>query len=235
MSTPESLPARPLDSGSQRLEFFSDAILAIAITLLVIEIHVPTVPGGELGRALRHLWPSYLAYALSFCTIGLVWLAHHGMFRRIKEVDRPLLLINLVLMLFVAFLPFSTAVLAQYSWNGTLGASISVMLYSLNMIAIGVAFTGLWLYLAYHRHLFVDPVTRRAVLSSARRSAVVPMAYAVTTGLAFVNTTVCYVIWGITTCYIALGPATRRLAVWSSPSPSVTPPTPTTRAPDTPI
>jgi uncharacterized membrane protein len=211
------LPARPFDSGSQRLEFFSDAILAIAITLLVFNIRVhPRHPSG-LAHALGQLWPSYLAYALSFCTIGLVWISHHSMFRRIGAVDRPLLMINLSLMAFVAFLPFPTGVLAQYARLGGSPQEYSTMLYALTMTAIGVSFLGLWVYLRSHPHLFLGPVETSSLTRSIRISAVIPVAWAATAALAFVLPDACYVIWFLITVYIGLGPATRRIPVWSPP------------------
>ncbi len=210
-----NIPARASDGGSERLEFFSDAIMAIAITLLVIEIPKPNTHHRSLLGALGHLWPSYVAYVLSFCTIGLIWVAHHSLFRRIGDVDRQLLLLNLGLMLFVAFLPFSTSVLAQYSWTSHANSSSSVELYSCNMLAIGLAFLALWGYLASHRDLFIGKVEKGSLRSSIRRSMLVPGAYAVTCALAYVNTTVCYAIWGATTIYIAFGPATRKIPVWA--------------------
>lgn len=216
-----TIPERSSDGGSARLEFFSDAILAIAITLLVISIHIPSVPAQHraqwhLGHELLQLWPSYMAYVLSFCTIGLIWVAHHSLFRRIGDVDRPLLLINLALMMCVAFLPFSTAVLAGFSWKANVNSSVAVELYSLNMLAIGIAFLGLWLYLAGHRSLFLGQIERGSLNSSIRRSMIVPAAYVVTCALAYVSTVACYAIWLATTIYIAFGPATRKIPVWSS-------------------
>lgn len=215
--TPKRDIERASDGGSERLEYFSDAIMAIAITLLVIEIKVPDVAPDKLAHALWHLWPSYIAYALSFCTIGLVWVSHHSLFRRIANVDRPLLLLNLCLIAFVAFLPFSTAVLANYSWGESSGASISVMLYSLNMLLIGLAFLALWVYLYRHIAMFVAGVSAESVRNSIVRSTLVPLAYLVSMGLAFVNTKICYAIWLATTIYIAFGPATRRLSTWNQP------------------
>ena len=124
-------------------------------------------------------------------------------------MDRPLLLLNLCLIAFVAFLPFSTAVLANYSWGESSGASISVMLYSLNMLLIGLAFLALWVYLYRHIAMFVAGVTTASVRNSIVRSTVVPLAYLASMGLAFVNTKICYAIWFATTIYIAFGPATR--------------------------
>ena len=214
------IPARTSDGGSERLEFFSDAIMAIAITLLVINIPVPkssepAMATGGLTHFLLHQWPSYVAYVLSFCTIGLIWVAHHSLFRRIGDVDRQLLLLNLALMMFVAFLPFSTGVLAGFSWNNTANSPASLEIYSLNMLAIGLAFLLLWLYLANHRGLFLGSVQPGSLNSSIRRSLVPPLAYVTTCLLAFVSAGACYAIWALTTLYIAFGPATRKIPVWT--------------------
>ncbi len=210
------LPERSPDGGSERLEAFSDAILAIAITLLVIGIRIPNTRGTLLGAALRHLWPSYLAYVLSFCTIGFVWVSHHSMFRRVRDVDRPLLILNLALMMFVAFLPFSTAVLARYSWGSSgAGASTAAELYSLNMLLIGLAFTSLWIYLYFHESLFVGEVKRGALSRTILRSTPPSISYALTAVLAYVNVAACYVIWVLATLYVAFGPAARKIPAWT--------------------
>jgi uncharacterized membrane protein len=96
---------------TNRLEAFSDGVFAIAITLLVLEIKVPP-PGTALGAELLHLWPSYLAYVVSFLVIGAIWLNHHAMFQHIVRVDGMLLLFNILHLMPIAFLPFPTAVLA---------------------------------------------------------------------------------------------------------------------------
>jgi uncharacterized membrane protein len=212
------LPERSSDGGSQRLEAFSDAILAIAITLLVIEIRIPATSGGHLGAALRHLWPSYLAYGLSFTTIGFVWVAHHSMFRRIRDVDRMLLILNLGLMLCVGFLPFSTAVLARYSFTESSGAAPAAELYSINMLVIGLAFMSMWVYLSFHLSLFIGDVDKRTIQHTIARAAPPPLIYALTAALSFVNAKVCYVLWLLATIYVAVGPAARRIPVWVEPS-----------------
>jgi uncharacterized membrane protein len=212
------VPERSFDGGSARLEAFSDAILAIAITLLVIEIRVPVTSGEHLGAALRHLWPSYLAYGLSFTTIGFVWVAHHAMFRRIRDVDRMLLILNLGLMLCVAFLPFSTAVLARYSFAESSGAAPAAELYSINMLVIGLAFMSLWVYLSFHLALFVGDVDKRTIQHTILRALPPPILYGLTAALSFVNAKVCYVLWVIATLYVAVGPAARKIPVWSDPS-----------------
>jgi uncharacterized membrane protein len=98
---------------STRVEAFSDAVFAIAITLLVLEIHIDPSAYDELRHALLHEWPAYLAYVTSFLTVGSVWIAHHNLYARLRYVDPILLRINLLLLLATAFLPFPTGVLAQ--------------------------------------------------------------------------------------------------------------------------
>src|SRR5262252_2899732 len=111
-------PAESIDPQDRllptgRLEAFSDGVFAIAITLLVIELHVPT--GHEaLVQGLEHEWPRYLGYFVSFAFIGGVWIAHSNMTRFLKAADPELMRLNLVLLLFVSFLPFTTAIAATH-------------------------------------------------------------------------------------------------------------------------
>ena len=104
------------ESGTARLEMFSDGVFAIAATLLVLELAVNTDPGApSLGYQLLHqLWPSYLAYATSFLTIGIIWINHHHVMETIVRVDRTFLFINTLLLLVVAFIPFPTRLVAHY-------------------------------------------------------------------------------------------------------------------------
>jgi uncharacterized membrane protein len=102
-----------------RLEAFSDGVFAIAITLLVIELHVPA--GNEvLVGGLEHEWPRYLGYFVSFAFIGGVWIAHSNMTRFLKAADPDLMRLNLVLLLFVSFLPFTTAIAATHLFASNL-------------------------------------------------------------------------------------------------------------------
>ena len=89
-----------------RLEAFSDGVFAIAITLLVLDIHMPD-PGttADLAQQLGSQWPSYVAYGVSFLTIGIIWINHHAMLRRIKTIDHEILILNLLLLLCVGLLP----------------------------------------------------------------------------------------------------------------------------------
>jgi uncharacterized membrane protein len=99
--------------SSSRLEAFSDGVISIAATLLVLEIAVPESGFDDLWQAIGDQWPSYLAYTTSFFTIGALWTAHHGLFRRLESADARMLHLNLLLLWVVAFLPFPTKLAAE--------------------------------------------------------------------------------------------------------------------------
>lgn len=127
--------------STDRLETFSDGVFAIAITLLVLEIEVPRGE-GSLGRELLELWPSYLAYATSFITIGIIWVNHHFQFERTVSVNRPLLYMNLFLLMVVAFIPFPTAVLAEHLRSGD-DESVAAAFYAGVLLLMSLGFKGL--------------------------------------------------------------------------------------------
>jgi uncharacterized membrane protein len=130
----------------ERLEAFSDGVLAIAITLLVLEIRVPgadeLADPNTLVAALWGLWPSYLGYLISFVTIGIIWANHHNLFRIVDRVSHGLILANLLLLLTVGFLPFPTALLA--ATLGTPSAQVGVLVYAGTFVMVAVAFNVLW-------------------------------------------------------------------------------------------
>src|SRR5258706_2511001 len=106
------------DTATARLEPFSDGVFSIAITLLILEIKVPSTAeiagSGGLWTALAGRWPSYVGYLLSFLIIGIMWANHHALFAYIRRVDRRFIFANLLLLLTLGFLPFPTALLAEH-------------------------------------------------------------------------------------------------------------------------
>jgi uncharacterized membrane protein len=116
--------------STNRMEAFSDGVFAIAITLLVLEIHVPEPGAGEsLGRELLAQWPSYAAFVVPFLTIGVIWINHHAMVRRLRVTDHSILIWNLLLLMTVSALPFTTALMAAYLKQGE-GESLAAAVYS---------------------------------------------------------------------------------------------------------
>ncbi len=130
---------------TSRLEAFSDGVLAIAITLLVLEIKIPSRQAGDLGQALLHQWPAYLAYLVSFLTIGIIWVNHHAMFTHIGRADRPLHFLNLGLLMSIAFIPFPTAVVAEFVERSH-DQRPAAVLYGATLTLAAIFFNALWQY-----------------------------------------------------------------------------------------
>ena len=175
------------DSDTGRIETFSDGVFAIAITLLIIEIGVPHVEVTEsLFERLIHLWPSYLGYAISFLVIGIVWANHHNRFRLISRSDHVLLFLNVLFLMCVAFLPFPTALLAEYIREEEHRIT-AVAVYSGTLAITAVFFTLLWLYAAGNYRLVdrsLDPSLLRAM---TRRYVLGMFLYILAFALAFVS------------------------------------------------
>lgn len=180
-------------SDTARLEAFSDGVFAIAITLLVLEIRVPYPDATEHGQALllalRRLWPSYLGYALSFVTIGIMWANHHSMFHYIRRADRYFVLIHVMFLMCISFLPFPTALLAAYLPEPD-GRTLAVAVYSGTLVLIALAYNAVWWYAVIDDRLLAPDVDRDAVRTISSRYALGPIAYGVSLSLAFVN------VWG---------------------------------------
>ena len=135
--------------STSRLEAFSDGVIAIAITLLVLEIHVPEVGGSEsLGHALADQWPSYAAYVVSFLTIGIIWINHHAMIARVARANHSLLVLNLLLLMTVAILPFTTALVADYLRESE-GEKLAAAIYGGSLLLMGLAFFAMQVYVLY--------------------------------------------------------------------------------------
>ena len=169
--------------GLERIVFFSDAIFAIAITLLALEIRLPgTGAGGAVTwEALGALWPKYLSYGISFVTIGGFWISHHRKFRLIRRYDNRLMWLNLLALAVVAFLPFPTALLGEYG-----DETPATVFYAGMVILTGLLFLAVWLYATHDRRL-VDPALDAGVIRHGLVRALIPIVFfAVSIPLAFV-------------------------------------------------
>ena len=124
-----------------RLEAFSDGVFAVAITLLALNLAVPGPGHGALLSLLGSHWPAFVAYVISFFTIGIIWVNHHALVRNIAVVDRTLLFLNLLLLLFVVAIPFATATMADYLTGGGQNAHVATALFAAVFEGMSLGFT----------------------------------------------------------------------------------------------
>ena len=182
--------------GLERLIFFSDAVFAIAITLLALEIRLPgtedVLTDDQLLAQLLNLWPRYLAYVISFLVIGTFWLAHHRRFRYIRRYDRRLLWINLLLLMCIAFIPFPTGVISEH-----IGRTATIF-YALTMIVTGLLSGAVWWYAAWRDRL-IDPALDRQQRHYERLAPlVIPGIFLLSIGLAFIDAQLAKFSWSLT-------------------------------------
>jgi uncharacterized membrane protein len=145
-----------------RTEAFSDGVFAIAITLLVLDIGIPASEFDDLWSAIFHEWPAYLGYATSFLTIGGIWLAHHGVFRRLRYANNPVMRINLLLLMAVSFLPYPTRLVAEAIRDESAERPAAIF-YGVCLLAIALLFSALWAAVARDRELLRPEVTEAEV------------------------------------------------------------------------
>lgn len=171
--------------GTNRLESFSDGVIAVAITLLVLGIAVPgNDPRHSLAHNLGHQWPQYAAYAISFLTIGIIWINHHAMISRLREANHTILILNLLLLMTIGVLPFATNLVAQHRHQ-----ALAAAVYSGCFTLMALAFSLLNRQVLIVRvDLLAEslPLERRRQIW--RRAAVGVLPYVVATALAFVST-----------------------------------------------
>jgi uncharacterized membrane protein len=192
-----------------RLEAFSDGVFAIAITLLVLDLHVPAPGSGRLGHELLANWPSYAAYVISFFTIGIIWINHHAAFSRLRAVDHSILIWNLALLLTVGILPFTTSLMAEYLKESS-GESLAAAVYAGSFLLMGAVFVGTNRQILLHRPALlktpIDEATARRILHFA---ALGQLPYLLATLLAFVSPYLTIAICGACGIYYALPIASR--------------------------
>jgi uncharacterized membrane protein len=165
-----------------RLETFSDGVFAIAATLLILEVH--RAQHGSVAHGLVHAWPSYAAYAISFLTIGIIWVNHHSVLGVIARVDRTFLFLNVVFLMVVAFSPFPTRVVAETLRNGSKAAAFA---YGLNFTLMAVFYGALWFYAAIGRRLIADDADQRLVTGISRSFAPGSLIYGLATASALLS------------------------------------------------
>ena len=188
--------------GKGRLEAFSDGVLAVAITLLVLDLHVSaTNDAPSLWRQLHEQWPAFAAYVISFFVIGTIWVNHHALFVLIDHVDRAMLFYNLLLLFWVSTIPFTTSVLADFLNHGTTtDVRIAVLLYGASNEGMAITF------LLIVRHMLYKPLVKGPVPADARRKALIRfglgnLLYPVVTVVGLFSALAMYVLYLATIVY----------------------------------
>jgi uncharacterized membrane protein len=171
-----------------RLETFADGVFAIAATLLILNVDAQVSDDvHDLGGRLTHIWPSYLAYAASFATIGIMWVNHHTVMTQIDRSDRRFLLANVGLLMCIAFVPFPTRLVAEHIRDD--GGQDAALIYGFTMVATAIMFSVTWFYAAIGKRLLradADP----AIVGGISRSYLPgPWIYLAATLLAFASPT----------------------------------------------
>lgn len=188
---PRSEDVKPIPLMSlNRFEAFSDGVFAIAVTLLVLEIKAPDLSQATSSEAITKLlqiFPHFLSYVTSFIVIGVLWINHHALFHLLKRVDRTTLVINLFLLMCVAFIPYPTALIGEF--GASLASLPVVVFYGLSLAMTGLVYNFLWFYVVQQFIVSEGLIHQRSIRKATIWSLGYPVSYLAATGLAFVNTT----------------------------------------------
>ncbi|HXB16808.1 MAG TPA: TMEM175 family protein [Solirubrobacteraceae bacterium] len=178
-----------------RLEAFSDGVIAVAITLLALNLPIPAAtPGRDLASTLGHDWPNFAAFVASFATIGIIWINHHAMLRRIARVDHTTLVLNTFLLMTVCLLPFSTALLAEYL-TASSGQKLAAAIYGGSFTLMSLGFLAMQRHvLVAHPELLHEQVTPEVREKVLKRNRVGLLPYAIATAAAAISG---YLTYGI--------------------------------------
>jgi uncharacterized membrane protein len=191
---------------SRRAESFSDGVFAVAITILIFNLLpiADQTARSLTARHLAHFWPSYLAYAVSFLTIGIMWLNHHTMLAQVTKVDRTVLVLNLYLLMGIVAIPFPTALVADHltGTNGRGGqATVAAVTYGLVMIAISIGYAAMWIYLAAHQEALGARKKIRTPRLSTIRFTAGNAGYVAGTLIAFVSPVAALIMFALLAVY----------------------------------
>ena len=182
--------------GKGRIETLTDGIFAIAMTLLVLDMKVPNIPAGVAQAALEFrvfdLWPKFLIYVLSFVILAIFWVSHSIQFHYIRRADRTFYWINVLFMMLVSFIPFSTHLLSEH-----IGQRFAVIFYGCHLTAIWVSLYFHWLYATTGFRLVDEDIDQRIVRTAATRILIAPIIYLVAIGVSFLSTGISIALYTI--------------------------------------
>jgi len=185
-----------------RLEAFSDGVFAVAITLLALGLAVagPGHGHGTLAHQLAQLWPGFVAYVISFFTIGIIWVNHHALVSTIVAASRPLMFLNLVLLMFVVLVPFATGTVADYLAHGGFDAKVAVAVYAGALLGMSIGFGAMLEWSLGEGRTYV-PVPPDRRWTARLRFTAGGLVYLVVIGIAFLSAPLALGIIGAVAVY----------------------------------
>jgi len=182
--------------ATDRLETFADGVFAIAATLLVLNVDAQIRRDApDLGASLLHIWPSYVAYAASFVTIGIMWINHHTIMTQVERADRRFLMANIGLLMCIAFFPFTTRLVAEHVRGS--GAEAAALAYGFTAVATAILFNLTWFYAALGKRLLRRDADQAVVQGITRSYIPGPWIYLGATLVAFVSPVTSIVLFGL--------------------------------------
>jgi uncharacterized membrane protein len=184
--------------SKNRLEAFSDGVFAVAITLLVLEVAIPS--GDDLWHKLGDEWPSFASFFVSFWVIGIIWVNHHGVVDHLKRANRTLLYLNLLVLMSVVLIPFSTALMAEHLKSGA-DEHVAAAVYAGAFVLMAVTFGSMWEYITRHRQELGVELSDEEVRIRTRSFHLGIPFYAVTLAVAFISPAIVLVIIGAMAIY----------------------------------
>jgi uncharacterized membrane protein len=178
----------------ERTVFFSDAVFAIAITLLALELEVPQIPeslaAAELPSALLELRPKFFSFLVSFWVVGFYWLAHHRIFHHVSAYDRRLLLINLLLLMWIVLMPFTSSLIGEYE-----NLQLPVIVYAAHNILAGLTLSWLWRHASKDGRLVKTNLDPEATRYNNLRALFLPTVFVLSIGMSFISVELARASW----------------------------------------
>ncbi len=189
--------------GLERIVFFSDAVMAIAITLLAIDLRVPEVDPGvaaqQLGARLSSIGPHLMTFLISFIVIGIYWISHHRYFGYIRRYDTRLILLNFLFLFFIVCMPFLASLLGQYVF-----VPIALIAYTAAIAALGFSMALIWWYASSGHRLIEPEVSMEMIRTINIRLFVAPIMFLIAIPFAFVSSLAVIIVWWLSPLAVIL-------------------------------
>lgn len=195
---------------TSRIGALSDGVFSIVMTLLVIELAVPEIPkllaAEQLHLKLLEMWPKFAAYVLSFIMLGTLWAFHHILFQHIKRVNEKVVWVNMIYLMFIALIPFSTAMLGEYTWL----TITAVVFYGANLFLLSLTTNILWWYVAKNKYLLNEDVSPAEIKQIKITTGATSILLLLTMGLSFISPYIGVAIYILIVLYGIIGELTSK-------------------------